>query len=360
MIERVLIVGGGPGGMTAAIALARQGIDCEIREIETDWRPAGIGIGLQSPPLRAMRSLDLLEPILEISRHHQEIDMLRADGAPIMVLPQLQVNEAEVPPFVTMSRMALHEVLERRLRELGVEVRLGETLDSLEESDLDLIVGADGLHSQMRRLLLPDAPQPQYAGQAIWRIAARRPDALERYTMMIAGPTRIGMVPIGRGDDLYLWMLDGTLPPERPPRERLLDLFHERLGAYGFVAPEIAAQITSPEQVDFRALHWLLVPPPWHAGRAVLLGDAAHTTTPHLAFGVGLAIEDAVVLAELVAEGLEGDELGERYAARRYERCRLVVESSLQLSKWEQAPGSPDADPPGLMGRAFAALAQRI
>jgi 2-polyprenyl-6-methoxyphenol hydroxylase-like FAD-dependent oxidoreductase len=178
--------------------------------------------------------------------------------------------------------------------------------------------------------------------------------------MMIAGPTRIGMVPIGRGGDLYLWMLDSTLPPERPPRDQLLDLFQERLGAYGFVAPEVAAQITAAEQIDFRALHWVLVPPPWHVGRALLLGDAAHTTTPHLAFGVGLAIEDAVVLADLVEEGLEGDELGERYAARRFERCRLVVETSLQLSRWEQAPGTPGADPGALMGRAFGELAKAI
>ena len=154
-------------------------------------------------------------------------------------------------------------------------------------------------------------------------------------------------------------MLDSTLPPERPPRDQLLALFQERLGAYGFVAPEVAAQVTGPEQIDFRALHWLLLASPWHSGRALLLGDAAHTTTPHLAFGVGLAIEDAVVLSELVAEGLEGAELGERYAARRYERCRLVVESSLQLSRWEQAPGTPGADPAALMGQPSASWPSR-
>jgi 2-polyprenyl-6-methoxyphenol hydroxylase-like FAD-dependent oxidoreductase len=360
MIERALIVGGGPGGMTAAIALARRGVRCELLEIECDWRPAGIGIGLQSPPLRALRSLDLLDPVLAVSRPHDEIDMLRADGQPIMVLPQMQVNEPEVPPFVTMSRVALHDVLETRLRELGVTVRLGATIDALDQTDHDLMVGADGLHSRLRLMVRPDAPQPQYAGQVIWRIGARRPPALKRYTMMIAGPTRIGLVPIGRGDDLYLWMLDSTLPPQRPPRDRLLALFQERLGAYGFVAPEVAAQITEPEQIDFRALHWLLLDPPWHSGRALLLGDAAHTTTPHLAFGVGLAIEDAVVLSELVAEGLEEAELGERFTARRYERCRLVVESSLQLSRWEQAPGTPGADPAALIGRAFGELGKPI
>ncbi|MBV8217341.1 MAG: FAD-dependent monooxygenase [Solirubrobacterales bacterium] len=81
-------------------------------------------------------------------------------------------------------------------------------------------------------------------------------------------------------------------------------MLQERLAAFGFVVPEIAAQITEPSQIDFRALYWLLVPPPRGAGRAVLIGDAAHTTTPHMAWGLGLAIEDGLVLAHLVAEGV--------------------------------------------------------
>ena len=155
-------------------------------------------------------------------------------------------------------------------------------------------------------------------------------------------------------------MLDTTLPPERPPRDALLGLFRERLGAYAGYAPEILDQVTQPDQVDFRALQWLLVSPPCGVGRVLLIGDAAHTTTPHMAFGVGLAIEDAVVLAELVGEGLEGHELVERLSVRRIERCRLVVENSLQLCRWEQEPGPPNPEAGRLIGESFAALAGPI
>jgi 2-polyprenyl-6-methoxyphenol hydroxylase-like FAD-dependent oxidoreductase len=92
----------------------------------------------------------------------------------------------------------------------------------------------------------------------------------------------------------------------------------------------------------------------------VLLGDAVHTTTPHLAFGAGIALEDAVVLAELVAQGLEADALGEAFAARRFERARIVVENSLQLSRWEQQGGPPHPDTAKLTGAAFAKLAEPI
>ncbi len=93
---------------------------------------------------------------------------------------------------------------------------------------------------------------------------------------------------------------------------------------------------------------------------ALIIGGAAHTTTPHLAFGVGLAIEDAVVLSELVAAGLDAETVGLRLAERRFERCRLVVENSVQLGAWEQAPGTPGADPVGLTGASLRALAGPI
>jgi 2-polyprenyl-6-methoxyphenol hydroxylase-like FAD-dependent oxidoreductase len=132
------------------------------------------------------------------------------------------------------------------------------------------------------------------------------------------------------------------------------------LSKFAFVVPEIAAQITSPAQIDFRALYWLLVPPPWGAGRAVLIGDAAHTTTPHMAWGVGLAIEDALVLGELVASGVDARELPAQLSERRFERCRLVVDGSLQLSRWERDPDTPGADPGRLIAETFKALAAPI
>jgi 2-polyprenyl-6-methoxyphenol hydroxylase-like FAD-dependent oxidoreductase len=368
-VNRVLIVGGGPAGMTAAIALAQRGIGCEIVEREVQWRPAGIGIGLQSPPMRALRDLDVLAPIVDRAWHHKAIDMLRPDGVKVAEMPQVNVLGPDDPPFVTMSRMTLHEVLAERLRSFDVPVRLGVSVAALDDGAVtftdgttgayDLVVGADGVHSAMRRLLVPDAPEPAYAGQVIWRLDVRKPAQLERYTMMLGHDTRLGLVPIEAGR-AYVWMLDSSTGANRPPAEELLDMLHERLSAFGFVVPEIAAQITDPAQIDFRGLYWLLVPPPWGSGRAVLIGDAAHTTTPQMAWGVGLAIEDALVLADLVASGTDARELPGRFTNRRFERCRLVVEGSLQLSRWERAPDTPGADPGSLLRETFSALSAPI
>ncbi|HTP23987.1 MAG TPA: hypothetical protein VMJ65_30575 [Solirubrobacteraceae bacterium] len=196
-------------------------------------------------------------------------------------MPQVNVLGPDDAPFVTMSRIALHEVLEERLRSLDVPVRLGVTVSSVDDGDVaftdgtsgsyDLIVGADGVHSTMRPMLLPDAPESAYAGQVIWRLDVRTPTELERYTIMLGRETRLGLVPIAPGR-AYVWMLDSSARPERPPADRLLDMLQERLSIFGFVVPEIATQITEPSQIDFRALYWLLVRPPCardpgHGGR---------------------------------------------------------------------------------------------
>src|SRR5215469_4753353 len=194
-MQRVLVVGGGIAGNTAAIALAQRGVECVIAEIQDSWGAAGIGIGLQSPPLRAAKALGLFDEIVRAGRPQPYLVMTRADGGLIAEIPQINVNDPDDPPFVSMSRMALHDLLVGAVRRHGVEVRLGITADRLEETgdgvrvtlsdgtvdQFDLVVGADGLHSRVRGLVLPEAQQPAYAGQVIWRMGGRCPDGLDRY-----------------------------------------------------------------------------------------------------------------------------------------------------------------------------------
>jgi len=116
-------------------------------------------------------------------------------------------------------------------------------------------------------------------------------------------------------------------------------------------------RVSDPDRIDRRSLHALLLPPPWHSGRVLLIGDAAHAPTPHLAMGAGIAMEDAVVLGEMLDPSVElADALAE-FTERRWERCRLVVENSLRLGEWDKNPEDPQADPAGLSDASFAAMA---
>ena len=110
----------------------------------------------------------------------------------------------------------------------------------------------------------------------------------------------------------------------------------ELLDADGELVDRVRNAIVDPAEVNYRPTEAMLVPAPGHRGPVVLVGDAAHTTTPHLAFGAGIAVEDSVVLSEVAAGEPGRDGALERYVARRYARCRFVVENSVQLGAWGQ------------------------
>ncbi|BDZ44485.1 FAD-dependent monooxygenase [Naasia aerilata] len=97
MAGRVLIVGSGPAGLASAIALTHAGLQCEIVEVSPPSRPAGIGIALQSAPLRAAKRLGIFKQLLEVGRPHHVIDMCRPDGTIVATVPQLNVNEPDDP-----------------------------------------------------------------------------------------------------------------------------------------------------------------------------------------------------------------------------------------------------------------------
>jgi 2-polyprenyl-6-methoxyphenol hydroxylase-like FAD-dependent oxidoreductase len=103
-----------------------------------------------------------------------------------------------------------------------------------------------------------------------------------------------------------------------------------------------------------------MLPQPWHRGRAIVIGDAAHTTTPHLASGASISIEDAVVLARMLAAAGRIDGVLDDFTARRYARCKMIVDNSELLGEWEKNPGSANDDTVGVVARSYKELAQAV
>jgi 2-polyprenyl-6-methoxyphenol hydroxylase-like FAD-dependent oxidoreductase len=136
----------------------------------------------------------------------------------------------------------------------------------------------------------------------------------------------------------------------------------QRIAEYGGLIGRLREQVTDPRQVVYRPLETVLVPPPWHKGRVLIIGDAAHSGTPHLAQGAAMAIEDAVLLGEMLNQDRSLDATLHAFAARRLPRCRLVLEAGLQLGRWEMADwtgkSEPGTDHGGLLHSSLSALMQ--
>ncbi len=338
----ILVVGGGIGGLTAAIALRRKGMAVEVIERDPDWSVYGVGIIQQSNVVRAMKELDLLDDYVGAGFGYDDVSVFLPSGQKVAQIASPALVEG-YPANVGIGRRALHKVLGDRAIAAGATVRLGLTVASLADdgdgvdvafSDgtsgrYDIVVGADGLYSQTRGMIFPDTPAPEFTGQAVWRYNFVRPADV---TGMHAyeGPIGVGLVPLA--DDL-MYMYLTTPEPDNPryPRDRLAQTMRTKLAGMPPAIAGLAEQIVDDDAVVYKPLEWLLVEGPWHKGRVVLLGDAVHATTPHLGQGGGMAIEDSIVLAEELARA-ETPEAGfAAYRDRRFQRCAYIVRESLAI-----------------------------
>jgi 2-polyprenyl-6-methoxyphenol hydroxylase-like FAD-dependent oxidoreductase len=247
----------------------------------------------------------------------------------------------------------LHGILAQATRMSGASVRLGVSVRSVEpavnavavgftdgSSDrYDLVVGADGVHSAVRRMVFPRSPEPEFTGQGCWRAVAVRPAEIDRAHVFIGGRVKAGVTPVSR-DEMYLFLLQTVPGDVRMPQERWPELLAEQLRGFGGVLGTIRGALGEGARINYRPLEKLSLPPPWHGGRVVLIGDAVHATTPHLASGAGLAVEDALVLCEELQSNATLDRALTGFAQRRYERCRMVVENSARLGELEMHSAS--------------------
>lgn len=337
---RILIVGGGIGGLTSAIALRRKGHSVEVIERDPDWSVYGVGIIQQGNVVRAMTELGLIDDYLDAGFGFDRVQVFIPTGQCVADIPTPRLVEG-YPGNVGIGRRALHKVLGDRTIGAGATVRLGLTVTEMDDdgegvsvtfSDdtsgrYDLVIGADGLYSQTREMIFPDAPKPEFTGQSVWRYNfSRTPDviALQAYE----GPTGIGLVPLS---DELMYMYVTTPEPGNPwyDKDNLAATMRSKIARVP--SPAIKAlvdQITEDNEVVYKPLEWMFLEGAWHKGRVVLLGDAVHATTPHLGQGAGMAIEDALVLAEELAAADAIEPALQSYRDRRFDRCRYIVEAS--------------------------------
>ncbi len=366
----ILIIGGGIGGMTAAIALRRDGHRVTVIEKDPEWAVYGVGIIQQGNVLRAMKELDLLDDYMDAAVGFDFVAIHAPDGTQVAKVPSPRLVE-NYPANVGIGRPALHEVLGNRTKQSGAEVRLGVTAEEIdddnegvtvrfsdgEEARYDIVIGADGVYSDTRKKIMPDAEKPEYTGQAVWRYNLPRPadlDALHVYN----GPTGVGLVPIS-SELMYMYVT--TPEPGNPwyDKKGMARLMQDKLANTAQPIREVAAAITDDDGVVYRPLEAMMLEGAWSKGRVVLLGDAVHATTPHLGQGAGMAIEDSIVLAQELTGADTPEQAFAAYRERRFERCKYIVESSLAICHGQLGKG-PAVDNHTATAEMFKVTAEPI
>ncbi|MFW3168957.1 FAD-dependent monooxygenase [Geodermatophilus sp. CPCC 206100] len=364
-VENVLVVGGGIAGAATATLLADAGVSVELVEITPDVTALGSGITLQGNALRVLRQLGVLDECLEHGYAADQL-VLRApdpDATVVARLTEHRTGGPDLPASMGMYRPDLARILMARAEQAGVKIRFSTTVQELEQDDsgvdvrfsdgstgrYDLVVGADGLRSWTRRLL--DVPlETRAVGMGIWRVFAPRPAEVVSSEAIYGGPCYIAGYTPTSGSSLYAFLVEDAQDRTTITDEEKVAVVRGLAGAYGGPWREILASISDPGAINYTWFEEHLLDAPWHRGRVLLIGDAAHTCPPTLAQGAALGLEDASVLAELLtAADAVDDDLLVSFAERRLPRVREVVEASVQLARWQLA--HEQGDVPALMGR---------
>jgi 2-polyprenyl-6-methoxyphenol hydroxylase-like FAD-dependent oxidoreductase len=365
---RVLVVGGGIGGPSAAIRLAERGVSVDLVDIATNWGTAGTGVTLSPLTARALCDLGFAKALTAEGHMHDSLTLYDPVGNTINTLQSPRLYAPDVPAEGGVMRPILHRMMADRMKALGVSVRTGMTVTALEQSQnkvtasfsdgstgaYDLVIGADGLYSKVRDMILPGGPVPTYTGQVCWRAQMALPSGWDGARMFF-GPIKVGFTPCGP-DAMYMFLLENVKEKPRYKDEDLLPRLRALLMPFGGPLAAIRDAMDAATPIVARPLESILLDDPWYKGRVVLIGDAAHATTPHLASGAGMAVEDAIVLVDELERHVDYEAAMRAFMARRLPRGQLIVGNSLKLGQMEQ-DHAPAEQIGGLMFASLKAIA---
>lgn len=340
-VETVLIVGGGIAGLTLARALRRQCFTVELVERSTAWRAEGGGIAVQPNGMRMLRTLGLDTAIERAGARLRRWSFCDRAGE-LLSQNDLEVLWGNVGPFIGIERTRLQQILVAGVE--GIPCRLGTSIRSLTQhrngvsvafSDgssgtYDLVTGADGILSSVRALTFGTIA-PTYTGAMAWRsIATIRPRSLTTLRFVLGEGCFFGLCPVG--DDRTYGFGNIIEPRAHEPTVGRLDRLRRRFADFGGIVQEYLAALESDEQIHCGPVDWIALDK-WHSGRVVLIGDAAHASSPMMGQGGCMAMEDACVLVESLRQSTTLAEALDVYRARRWPRVDWVRQESQAVAQ---------------------------
>ncbi|MBD2701306.1 FAD-dependent monooxygenase [Spirosoma sp. BT702] len=344
--EQFTIIGAGIAGLTTAIALRQIGLQPTIFEAAPTIKALGAGLGLAANAVKALQKLGIAEAILSAGRFLDAFTILDQQGRIITRTDSKRISQKYGIDNFTIHRGALHRELLNQVADTPIITSKRATRVSKEgqrsilhfddgtEHSTDYLIVADGIHSPIRQQLVPDS-HPRYAGYTCWR------SVIDSTGLDITAATetwgingRIGMAPLA--DNLLYWFACVNAQPNDPKMRQfrtsdLLRLF----GDYHEPIPQVLARVKN-ENLLWNDIFDLKPIPRYAFDNIVLVGDAAHATTPNMGQGACQAIEDAVVLADELNKGGLASDAFKRFEQRRLKRTHYITDRSRQIGQVAQ------------------------
>jgi len=346
--REAFIIGGGIGGLTAALALARRGARVTVHERAGAYREVGAGIQVSPNAGRVLDALGLSDAFHAASAPSHAAEL--RDDAGALVLRMDFTRARPQASFRTVHRARLLQVLEDAARAAGVEIRLDSPIETL--PDAPLVIGADGLHSRAR-VALNGPETPFFTGQTAWRAIIPAEDARPVSQVFMGAGRHLVSYPLGFGlrnivavmerDD---WTQESWSQTDDPQNLR------RAFAGFGGPVPGWLAQVTD---TGLWGLFRHQVAPRWHDDTRAILGDAAHPTLPFLAQGACMAIEDGWTLAACLDADADQPRALARYQALRRDRCTRIVAAATANARNYHLSG-----PRRLAGHTALRLANRL
>jgi 2-polyprenyl-6-methoxyphenol hydroxylase-like FAD-dependent oxidoreductase len=337
---RCLIAGGGIGALTAAIALARCGIQAQVYEAAPELKPLGAGIWVPPNAMQIFDQFGLAQAIRAAGQCIAAIEVQNMEGRVLQRVDLGPVEKRFGHGIVSIRRSRLHEVLASRLdpktihlgrRCIGYvdhDVRIGLQFDDGSIAEADLVIGADGVHSAVRQQMRPDI-RTRYAGQTCFLgLAALQLSEADRGMCRETWGAGIRFGYSAVAEDIVYWFapVNSNRRHRDDPASALQKLKSE-LSDFPRPIPEIVGA-TAPQAVIQIDIQDIAPVNPLGTGRVVLIGDAAHAMTPNLGQGGAQAVEDAYALAECIGRYAEPALAISEYQKRRWRKVSRIVRTS--------------------------------
>lgn len=341
--QHFTIIGGGIAGLTAAIALKRIGITAHVYEASDRIEPVGAGLGLGINAMKALQAIGIDEDVARIGHPLKSFSILDERGEKIS---HATFSGTDGRYGVSVHRAELHAALMSKLDPAAVHT--GKRLAKIETYNnwsvvhfddgsavvTDYLIVADGVHSKARQQLLPGSA-PRFAGQTCWRGVIEHPEAGGWEPSETWGSRgRFGIVPLTRNRVYWFAVVNAERSDPRYAGFGAADLAHQFEGYHALVCDILSRsnghRLIHGDVLDVKPIGRFAF------GRVVLIGDAAHATTPNLAQGACQAIEDAVVLANCLWVSTDPEQAFREFERQRIKRTRWIVDTSWRVGKVAQ------------------------